>query len=69
MPCIFSVNCHVNNRTDAAAIDEGNFQPIHQFIIPCGDRNTVYLGNYAVAADLLYICHSIAVNFFAISSL
>ena len=69
MPRILSVQCHVQNRSDAVAVDMTDFFSVHQFVISNQYLHAIYRGLNAFTADFLDVRHAVSVNFFSVSGL
>ena len=66
MPGIFPVNRHVNNGAYAVARNSLDPQTIHELVVSSRDLMIIHCGDDTVAAELLNIGYTAAVNFHAI---
>ena len=69
MPGIFPVNRHVNDGAYAVARNRLNAQTIHELVISSRDLMIVHCGDHAVAAELLNIGYTAAVDFHTVGFL
>ena len=66
MTGIFAIYGHVYYGAHAVAGDVLHAQSLHQLIISRCHLNAVHLGDYTIAADLLYVSDAASVYFLAI---
>ena len=69
MPGIFPVNRHVNNGAYAVARNSLDPQTIHELVVTSCHLMTVHRSDDTVAAELLNIGYTAAVDFHAIGFL
>ena len=69
MPCVFLVNRHVNDGSYAVAVDVIHSNMPHQLVVAGSHGVTVNPGNDAVAAELLNVTNTAAVNFLTVGFL
>ena len=69
MPGIFPVNRHVNNGAYAVARNSLDPQTIHELVVSSCDLMIIHCGNHSVAAELLNIGYTAAVDFHTVGFL
>ena len=68
MACISSVDRHVDDGSYLMALYCFYADALHQLNISDCNRSSVYFCCNTVAADLLYICHAVLIDLFAVGS-
>ena len=69
MSSIFSIDCHVNDCSNAMAIIIIHTYLFHKFAVSSSHLMAVYFGNNSMSADFLYIRNSTTVYLFPIGFL